>query len=99
MIVYHGSYIEVENPSVDFSKRNLDFGRGFYLTTYPDQAERWAKRKALRTAGQAKISVYELGEDLADYHRKSLIKIQRNGSSSSVRAGVEETYTKNTTSS
>lgn len=32
---------KVEN-SIKFSKKYLDFGRGFYITTYKEQAEKWA---------------------------------------------------------
>ena len=38
----------IENPDVTFSKSYLDFRKGFYLTTYQKQAEKWALRKALR---------------------------------------------------
>ena len=47
MIVYHGSDTIVENPDVIHSKKYLDFGKGFYVTTVREQAERLAKRKAL----------------------------------------------------
>lgn len=46
MIVYHGSVEVVEKPDVLHSYRNLDFGRGFYVTSVQSQAERWALRKA-----------------------------------------------------
>lgn len=46
MIVYHGSTEIVEKPDVEHSYRLLDFGRGFYVTTVKEQAERWARRKA-----------------------------------------------------
>jgi hypothetical protein len=70
MIVYHGSSDKIEAPSVNFSKRYLDFGRGFYLTTYHEQAERWAKRKRIRKTGRANINVYELDEDFSNFHEK-----------------------------
>ena len=47
MIVYHGSNMIVDHPDVRHSFRDLDFGRGFYVTTVKEQAERWARRKAL----------------------------------------------------
>ncbi|MGO5292195.1 DUF3990 domain-containing protein [Porcincola sp. LCP21S3_C12] len=47
MIVYHGSNMIVDHPDVGHSFRDLDFGRGFYVTTVREQAERWAIRKAL----------------------------------------------------
>lgn len=47
MIVYHGSNNIVDHPDVSHSFHNLDFGRGFYVTTVREQTERWARRKAL----------------------------------------------------
>ena len=47
MIVYHGSTLVIDTPDVEHSKRYLDFGRAFYVTSYRMQAERWA---ALRKA-------------------------------------------------
>ena len=40
--LYHGSYTKVEAPRVDVGRKNLDFGRGFYLTNLQHQAEKWA---------------------------------------------------------
>jgi hypothetical protein len=58
--VYHGSYIEIQKPDVDYGRFNLDFGKGFYVTTLQAQAEKWAPRRA-RAAKKEKsiISVYE----------------------------------------
>ena len=33
MIVYHGSALVVDKPSISYSKKFLDFGVGFYVTT------------------------------------------------------------------
>lgn len=46
MILYHGSTLRIEAPRVDVGRRNLDFGPGFYLTDFREQAERWAMRPA-----------------------------------------------------
>lgn len=46
MIVYHGSTEIVKKPDDRHSYRALDFGKGFYVTTVREQAERWARRKA-----------------------------------------------------
>ncbi|GHU63365.1 hypothetical protein AGMMS49983_06650 [Clostridia bacterium] len=67
MKVYHGSSLIVDKPNVSFSRQNLDFGKGFYVTSYQAQAERWAKRKALRTGSVPIISVYELNENHEDF--------------------------------
>jgi len=70
MRVFHGSTIEIPNPDVDHSKKNLDFGPGFYLTTIQTQAENWALRKALRFKGPAIVSIYELDNNLAEFRKK-----------------------------
>jgi hypothetical protein len=67
MKVYHGSSIIVNNPDVNFSRRNLDFGKGFYVTSYQEQAENWAKRKALRKGTSPIVSTYTLNEDFEGF--------------------------------
>ncbi len=37
-----------KKPDVIHSKKYLDFGKGFYITTFEDQAKRWAVRKGMR---------------------------------------------------
>ena len=66
MIVYHGTTMEIRNPDVKFSKKYLDFGQGFYLTTYQNQAEKWALRKALRQKAEAIVNIYEMTEEKSD---------------------------------
>ncbi len=59
MIVYHGSTQIVPQPDVEHSFRNLDFGKGFYVTTVKEQAVRWARRKAsLTKGGMPYLNVY-----------------------------------------
>lgn len=43
MFLYHGSYCEVECPSLNRCAKYKDFGQGFYLTTSKQQAESFAK--------------------------------------------------------
>lgn len=40
--LYHGSYTEVSTPRANAGRRNLDFGRGFYVSNLQSQAEKWA---------------------------------------------------------
>ena len=68
MILFHGTTEIIESPNVSFSKNYLDFGKGFYLTTYQKQAEKWALRKALRKQKSAIVNVYELSADLDKYN-------------------------------
>ena len=71
MLVYHGSIYKIEFPDVKFSKKHLDFGQGFYLTTFQKQAEKWALRKADRIeTGIATVNVYELKDNLEEYKVK-----------------------------
>lgn len=44
MIVYHGSSIEVAKPDIYHSRDNVDFGKGFYITSIKEQAAKWAAR-------------------------------------------------------
>lgn len=64
MILYHGSNIEVTQPKIIQTKRLLDFGTGFYLTSDYRQAEKWAIRTTKRREeGVPTISVYNTMED------------------------------------
>lgn len=50
MLLYHGSYCEVQIPDLNRCAKYKDFGRGFYLTASKKQAENFAKistRKAI----------------------------------------------------
>ncbi|MDE6295800.1 MAG: DUF3990 domain-containing protein [Muribaculaceae bacterium] len=58
MILYHSSYIGVANPDVTFSRDFLDFGKGFYLTSIYEQAEKYAQR-FIRRRKTAWISTFE----------------------------------------
>ena len=69
MIVYHGSTVEINSPDLNRSKRFLDFGPAFYVTTFREQAEHWARRKHSRvlTSSAPVVNVYELDEDLSAF--------------------------------
>ena len=63
MILYHGSNMEVKEPKIIKSKRLLDFGRGFYLTSDYEQARKWAIRTTNRREdGSPAISVFNVEE-------------------------------------
>ena len=67
MIVYHGSTEIIKSPDVVHSKKYLDFGRGFYITTFENQAKKWAVRKGMRQEKAAIVNVYELAEEWDDF--------------------------------
>ena len=59
--VYHGSTHRVVHPLVALGRKNLDFGQGFYVTTYREQAIQWAMRQQiLRRSQEAWLNVYVL---------------------------------------
>ena len=63
MILYHGSNVEVSKPELLPSKRLLDFGAGFYLTTDLEQAQKWSVRTTnRRVEGVPLISVFSVDE-------------------------------------
>ena len=66
MIVYHGSDLIIRHPDVNHSFRDLDFGRGFYVTTVRKQAEKWAKRKAFLKGSKPILNEYEMSSETDD---------------------------------
>ena len=48
MTLYHGSNKVVEIPNLSLSRKNLDFGIGFYTTVNRDQAVDFARKIAAR---------------------------------------------------
>ena len=60
--VYHGSDIIITKPSLEYGRANTDFGKGFYVTSDYEMAEKWACRKQI-----AIVNAYELDlSELAD---------------------------------
>ena len=51
MILYHGSYLEIQTPDLVHSRVNVDFGRGFYTTPLYEQAvkqcEKFKRRRKI----------------------------------------------------
>lgn len=65
MKLYHASSVVVDTPDVLHSRANLDFGKGFYLTSLREQAVKYAYRFLFR-GKEAYINEYLLDEDLSD---------------------------------
>jgi hypothetical protein len=65
MLLYHGSNQEVAVPDLSKSRKTLDFGIGFYLTSNEEQAVQFAEKVVLRAKkrrefpGAAIVSTYE----------------------------------------
>ena len=71
MILYHGSYMQIETPRIITQEKGRDFGFGFYTTTIKNQAERWAVRTARLCSRRsdksenAIVNVYDFDENFA----------------------------------
>ena len=71
MTVYHGSSEVVKQPDVLHSYRALDFGKGYYVTSIREQAERWARRKADLTGGKAIVNQYRMSDNTSGLRVKT----------------------------
>lgn len=69
MEVYHTSNQCVSRPDTIHSRKELDFGPGFYFTTIRHQAEVYAFR-FFRRNEPAWLNVYEFSEEWADWRVK-----------------------------
>lgn len=61
MILYHGSYKTVEDPDLQHTREDIDFGAGFYLTPDIDMAKKWACGKK-----NSFVSVYDVDVNSLD---------------------------------
>lgn len=74
MKLYHGSNCVIKVPDIEHSRKNLDFGEGFYLTSHKKQAEKWALRKASLEKGTAIVNVFDLNDDLSKIRVKEFLE-------------------------
>jgi hypothetical protein len=58
--------MKVERPDTAHSRKFLDFGKGFYVTTLYQQAFNYAQR-FLRRNQEAWVNTYELADDLSGW--------------------------------
>lgn len=70
--VYHGSTICVKNPMATICRDNLDFGKGFYITSFQQQAESWAERVAVNAGRDAIFNIYDFDIDAVRAHYRVL---------------------------
>ena len=59
MILYHGTNCSIDKIDLDKCRPYKDFGKGFYLTTIREQAEKMAHRVARIYGGEPTVNVYE----------------------------------------
>lgn len=61
MILFHGSDREIAKPDIVHSRKEVDFGAGFYTTPIEEQARNWCKKFTGR-GKQGIVSVYTVDE-------------------------------------
>lgn len=61
MLVYHGSNIEVSKPNLTHTRKNVDFGQGFYTTPIYEQAKEWSLRYKIK-GESAIVSIFSVNE-------------------------------------
>ena len=67
MNLYHGSNVAVETPNLVLSRKNLDFGIGFYTTVNKDQAVDFARKVMVRKEQKKQlVSVYNFDKEAAE---------------------------------
>ena len=74
MIVYHGSTEIIKHPDVVHSKKYLDFGRGFYLTTFENQAKKWAVRKGMKKV-LSELRYYKMNNQICIVNQETLNRL------------------------
>jgi len=62
MKVYHGSYKAIETIDFSFCQIKRDFGKGFYVTKFHDQAEVWSTRKGKEHRSEAIVTEFDFSE-------------------------------------
>jgi len=59
MNLYHGSNSVIETPDLKRSRKELDFGMGFYTTTNYEQAVQFTEKVVERKGGSKIVSIYD----------------------------------------
>ncbi|MDR3236337.1 MAG: DUF3990 domain-containing protein [Prevotellaceae bacterium] len=73
MKVYHGSYLKIEDIDLSKCEPRKDFGQGFYVTKFREQAEIWAKRKGRDNHTEEVVTEFNFFESVfADKNFKTL---------------------------
>lgn len=66
MRLYHGTNLDIHTIDLEKCRPYKDFGRGFYLTEFKDQAIKMAKRVSRIYGGTPVVNVYDLSEGYRD---------------------------------
>jgi hypothetical protein len=64
MIVFHGSYTAIDEINLELCEVGKDFGRGFYVTKFPEQAATWATRKGKINRTKGIVTEFDFSENI-----------------------------------
>lgn len=70
--LFHGGTHIIPSPEIREPERTLDFGRGFYLTTSKDQAERWVRNRLRNPEEVGYVNTYSFDLETA----KPLLRVK-----------------------
>ena len=59
MLLYHGSYACVENIELGQCAAGKDFGKGFYLTSDPNQAKSFIRSSIIKAHNSGQIPLFQ----------------------------------------
>lgn len=73
MILYHGTNCSIDKIDLNKCRPYKDFGKGFYLTTIKEQAEKMARRVSRIYGGSPIVNafIYDIDADNSDINIKS----------------------------
>lgn len=63
MILYHGTNRDIQSIDLALCRPYKDFGRGFYTTELPEQAQKMAKRVSKIYGGEPVVNVYTINDN------------------------------------
>lgn len=78
--VYHGASQEVSSPLVHVGRKNLDFGKGFYVTDIRNQAKIWAEVKSrylMDAKGYINEYLFDFDNAIKEYRYRKFEKYDR----------------------
>ena len=74
MRVFHGSYTWVDVIDLAQGRSNLDFGKGFYVTSIRSQAEFWAARTGRTHKTDGVVSEFEFYENAFEHYDLKVLR-------------------------
>ncbi|MCM1385770.1 MAG: DUF3990 domain-containing protein [Bacillus sp. (in: Bacteria)] len=75
MILYHGTNIDIQVIDLALCRPYKDFGKGFYTTEIPEQAQKMAKRVAKIYGGNPIVNIYEIDENFIENRELKILDL------------------------